>query len=59
MVCANDADCQNVLSNTVCTPFKCACAVGFSGSGIVLVINMVGWSLPFCICPEFVHFNMG
>ena len=35
MACANDADCQDVLSNTVCTSIHCECAEGFSGLGIV------------------------
>ena len=48
MVCVNDADCQDVLSNTVCTALKCACAAGFSGSGIVLFKgDRVGLN---CIC---------
>ena len=38
MVCATDADCQNVLSNTVCTSLQCACAAGFSGSGNVDIV---------------------
>ena len=56
MVCANDADCQNVLSNTVCMPFQCTCAAGFSGLGIVLVIKNDRVELTVCICPECVHF---
>ena len=35
MVCTNYADCQNVLSNTVCTSLQCECAAGFSGLGIL------------------------
>ena len=35
MLCANDADCQNVLSNTMCTSVQCGCAAGFSGLGIL------------------------
>ena len=35
MACVNDADCQDALSNTVCTSLQCECAAGFSGLGIV------------------------
>ena len=35
MACSNDADCQDVLSNTVCTSLHCECVAGFSGLGIV------------------------
>ena len=41
MVCANDADCQNVLSNTVCKSLQCECAAGFSGFGNVSLMNKV------------------
>ena len=39
MICVNNADCQDVLSNTVCTSLKCTCAAGFSGLGKALLIK--------------------
>ena len=31
MACANDRDCQAVLSNTVCTSNQCECDTGLTG----------------------------
>ena len=40
MACSNDVDCQDVLSNTVCTSLQCTCAAGFTGLGKVQVIKV-------------------